>query len=242
MPCGKQYCDGTPPAPPFFMSARLASKTAWYSAVNGGVPAGVQFGTPTRSHCPFRSGYLDSSSMRALAEAISAVVSATAANRRKSYIDVTSQCAADSGPPRLFVVGSTSSRSSLPEPYTTCMRTRMDRQLRPLTRAPRKWPVTRALEAHDRTRQPLPQARPQGLGAARHQHRLCGARPPPPAAQERCGHRHVGAVRAVPDREWRYRLAQISLPPLSRTQGRDRGRRSDPAVARPALEHRARVD
>src|SRR5712671_697145 len=70
MPCGKQYCEGTLPAPPFLMSARFASKTAWYSAVNGGFPAGVQFGGPTRSHCPFRSGYLDSSNASAPAEAI----------------------------------------------------------------------------------------------------------------------------------------------------------------------------
>src|SRR5215470_9007446 len=102
MPCGKQYCDGTPPAPPLRMSARLASNTALYSGVNGGVPAGVQFGTPTRSHWPFRSGNFDSSRMRALAEAISAAVNAKAANRRKSRIDVTSPCAADSWPPRLL--------------------------------------------------------------------------------------------------------------------------------------------
>src|SRR5439155_18135824 len=44
--------------------------------------------TPTRSHWPFRSGYFDSSRMRALAEAISAAVSATAANRRKSCIGI----------------------------------------------------------------------------------------------------------------------------------------------------------
>src|SRR5215470_12161995 len=88
MPCGKQYCDGTPPAPPLRMSARLASNTALYSGVNGGVPAGVQFGTPTRSHWPFRSGNFDSSRVRALAEVSSPAVSAIAASKRSSCMTV----------------------------------------------------------------------------------------------------------------------------------------------------------
>src|SRR5262245_39850649 len=105
MPCGKEYCDGTPPAPPFFMSARLASKTAWYSAVNGGVPAGVQFGTPTRSHWPLRSGNFDSSRTRALAEAIRAAVSAIAVSKRTSCMTVLPWCGARYGAAHFVVMG-----------------------------------------------------------------------------------------------------------------------------------------
>src|SRR5271163_3338835 len=62
MPCGRQYHDGTLPWPPLAMSSRFASKTFWYSGVSGAFwPACTQRGTPTRFHCPLRSGYLASS-------------------------------------------------------------------------------------------------------------------------------------------------------------------------------------
>ena len=100
--------------PPSWAPAGKPPLTAEYQAVyeanradmvNGGAPAGVQFGTPTRSHCPLRSGYFDSSSMRALAEAISAAVNARAANRRKSCIDITSPCAALVAAATIVVLG-----------------------------------------------------------------------------------------------------------------------------------------
>src|SRR5262245_30225892 len=83
MPGGRQVKPGHRPSPPAARSARLASKTAWYSWVRGASwprPRGLlgsNAGWPggeIRVHCPFKSGYFASSNAWAPAAA-SAVAS-----------------------------------------------------------------------------------------------------------------------------------------------------------------------
>src|ERR1700722_4445674 len=71
MPAGTQKVDGQLPGPPAFTSAVMSANIFWYSGVSGGGPAsGIQlFGLPTRTHCPFRFGYLPKSTIWAAAGA-----------------------------------------------------------------------------------------------------------------------------------------------------------------------------
>src|SRR5439155_26180135 len=76
MPGGRHIQDGSQPCPPAFWSAVFHSKIFWYSGVSGALsPAWTQRGGPTRSHLPFRSGYLLSSNAAAPAAVMSSAAS-----------------------------------------------------------------------------------------------------------------------------------------------------------------------
>src|SRR5262249_14334524 len=86
MPGGRHIQDGSQPCPPAFWSAVFHSKIFWYSGVSGAVcPALTQRGGPTRSHLPFRSGYLLSSNAAAPAIDMTSAASDTKATIERRY-------------------------------------------------------------------------------------------------------------------------------------------------------------